>query len=357
MQLLDALQRLESLDRRFQARSRIVTSHKTETGGRRGDESTCLRNAGGADPNCFGDRQVWGGANERRRPDQLQRRRGLARDQSADSGAVRCRSTDSGTFAYRSAVSGRRFAFPDRNCGDGSTNTRSNHRRYRGSGKTHMSGKYVKTKYRGVFLRSGIAYIRFAVPGKKRGSVVWESTGQRNAQLAAERLRQRKTEIAEGRYFPNRRFEKALIQGACGILVGESWQKTNSKFEYRYPRILEHFKEYVARDITPEAIESFLNSLHQVEWMPDRGFGQIRPEGKAHESCKEASRDGCPAFGVQQESIPHDPIEHLLVQHQARAIRRQPGKSCSQRKGTGRPRLAHDARRIPPISCKVPGAR
>ncbi len=72
-----------------------------------------------------------------------------------------------------------------------------------------MPGKYVKTKYRGVFLRSGIAYIRYAVPGKKRGSVVWESTGQRNIQLAAERLRQRKTEIAEGRYFPNRRFERA----------------------------------------------------------------------------------------------------------------------------------------------------
>jgi len=64
-----------------------------------------------------------------------------------------------------------------------------------------MPGKYVKTKYRGVFSRNGIAYIRYAVPGKKRGSVVWESTGQRNTQLAAERLRQRKTEIAEGRYF------------------------------------------------------------------------------------------------------------------------------------------------------------
>lgn len=72
-----------------------------------------------------------------------------------------------------------------------------------------MAEKYVKTKYRGVFLRSGIAYIRYAVPGKKRGSVVWESTGQRSVPLAVERLSQRKTEIAEGRYFPNRRFEKA----------------------------------------------------------------------------------------------------------------------------------------------------
>src|SRR5471030_2027582 len=72
-----------------------------------------------------------------------------------------------------------------------------------------MPRKYVKTKYRGVFLRNEVAYIRYAVPGKKRGAVVWESTGQRNIQLAVERLRQRKTEIAEGRYFPNLRFEKA----------------------------------------------------------------------------------------------------------------------------------------------------
>ena len=87
-----------------------------------------------------------------------------------------------------------------------------------------MPGKYVKTKYRGVFLRSGIAYIRYAVPGKKRGSVVWESTGQRNPQLAAERLRQRKTEIAEGRYFPNRRFEKALFAE-----LAEYWWENRGK--------------------------------------------------------------------------------------------------------------------------------
>ena len=123
-----------------------------------------------------------------------------------------------------------------------------------------MPGKYVKTKYRGVFLRSGIAYIRYAVPGKKRGSVVWESTGQRNIQLAAERLRQRKTEIAEGRYFPNRRFEKALFAELAEYWWENRGKQTNSKFEYRYTKILEHFKDYVARDITPEAIESFLKN-------------------------------------------------------------------------------------------------
>ena len=36
MQLLDALQRLESLDRRFQARSRVATPHKNGSGGGKG---------------------------------------------------------------------------------------------------------------------------------------------------------------------------------------------------------------------------------------------------------------------------------------------------------------------------------
>ncbi len=101
-----------------------------------------------------------------------------------------------------------------------------------------MPGKYLKTKYRGVFLRNAIAYIRYAVPGKKRGSVVWESTGQRNIHLAAERIRQRKTEIAEGRYFPNRRFEKALFAELAAYWWENRGQQTSSKFEYRYPKVL-----------------------------------------------------------------------------------------------------------------------
>jgi len=130
-----------------------------------------------------------------------------------------------------------------------------------------MSRKYTKTKYRGVFLRNGIAYIRFAVPGKKRGSVVWESTGQRSIQLALERLRQRKTEIAEGRYFPNRRFEKVSFTDLAEYWWENHGKHTKSKFEYRYPKICEHFKDYLARDVTPEAIEEFLNGLHQIEWV------------------------------------------------------------------------------------------
>jgi integrase len=143
-----------------------------------------------------------------------------------------------------------------------------------------MPGKYVKTKFRGVFLRSGIAYIRYAVPGKKRGSVVWESTGQRNVQLAAERLRQRKTEIAEGRYFPNRRFEKALFAELAEYWWENRGKQTKSKFEYRYPKILEHFKDFVARDVTPEAIEGFLKSLHQIEWVPIEGSAKYDPKAK-----------------------------------------------------------------------------
>ena len=57
-------------------------------------------------------------------------------------------------------------------------------------------------------------------------------------------------------------------------------QETNSKFEYRYPKILEHFKEFAARDITPEAIESFLKSLHQIEWIPVEGSAKYDPKAK-----------------------------------------------------------------------------
>jgi hypothetical protein len=129
--------------------------------------------------------------------------------------------------------------------------------------------KYVKTKYRGVFLRNGIAYIRYSVPGKKTGSVVWESTAQRSIQLALDRLNQRKTEIAEGRYFPNRRFEKATFEDLAEYWWEKHGKKTRSRFEYRYPKILNHFKDFLARYITPDAVEQFLNSLHKVVWVAD----------------------------------------------------------------------------------------
>jgi len=157
-----------------------------------------------------------------------------------------------------------------------------------------MAKKYVKTKYRGVFLRNEIAYIRYAVPGKKRGSVVWESTGQRNIQLAAERLRQRKTEIAEGRYFPNRRFEKAPFKELAGYWWENRGKHTASKFEYRYPRILEHFKEFLARDITPEAIETFLNSLHQTEWVPVEGSAKYDKKAKRTKVAKKQVETDAP---------------------------------------------------------------
>lgn len=157
-----------------------------------------------------------------------------------------------------------------------------------------MSKKYVKTKYRGVFLRNEIAYIRYAVPGKKRGSVVWESTGQRNIQLAAERLRQRKTEIAEGRYFPNRRFEKAPFKELAEYWWENRGKHTASKFEYRYPRIRDHFGEFLARDITPEAIETFLNSLHQTEWVAVEGSAKYDKKAKRTKIAKKQVETDAP---------------------------------------------------------------
>jgi len=134
-----------------------------------------------------------------------------------------------------------------------------------------MRRKYVKTKYRGVFLRNGIAYIRYAVPGKKRGSVAWESTGQKSIQLALERLRQRQTEIAEGRFFPNRKFEKATFEDLAGFWWENHGKNTRSKFEYRYPKVLEYFRGYRARDVTPELVEEFRKGLRGTVWVAADG--------------------------------------------------------------------------------------
>ena len=64
-----------------------------------------------------------------------------------------------------------------------------------------MSGRF-RTK--GVYFRDGIAYIRFQ---DERGVDVRESTKQRSAKVAEERLAKRKTEVPMRVHFPTRAFD------------------------------------------------------------------------------------------------------------------------------------------------------
>jgi integrase len=113
---------------------------------------------------------------------------------------------------------------------------------------------------RGIYFRNGIAYIRFK---DENGKIVRESTEQRSRKFALELLAKRKTEVAEGRHFPTRQFDRIMF----GELLDEWWEKhgkqTRSRFDYHLPKIRERFGDKRARDIQPDDVEAFLSDLEK----------------------------------------------------------------------------------------------
>ena len=115
---------------------------------------------------------------------------------------------------------------------------------------------------RGVYLRDGVVYIRYL---DQSGRIVRESTGQRSLRLAQELLAKRKTEIAEGRFFPNRKFDRVSF----AELLEDWWEKhgrhTRSRFHYHLPKIRERFGERKAREIQPDDVQTFLEDLESED--------------------------------------------------------------------------------------------
>jgi len=118
-----------------------------------------------------------------------------------------------------------------------------------------MSGR---SRNKGVYFRDGVAYIRYQ---DEHGGDVRESTKQRSAKAAQDILAKRKTEVAMRVHFPTRAFDAVTF----GELADYWWQahgsKTRSQFGYLYPRVLEHFTNKRARDITPDVVDAFLEHL------------------------------------------------------------------------------------------------
>jgi integrase len=118
-----------------------------------------------------------------------------------------------------------------------------------------MSGR---SRNKGVYFRDGVAYIRYQ---DEHGGDVRESTKQRSARAAQDILAKRKTEVAMRVHFPTRAFDAVTF----GELADYWWQahgsKTRSQFGYLYPRVLEHFTNKRARDITPDVVDAFLEHL------------------------------------------------------------------------------------------------
>jgi integrase len=118
-----------------------------------------------------------------------------------------------------------------------------------------MSGR-PKTK--GVYFRDGIAYIRYQ---DERRADVRESTKQRSAKVAEDILAKRKTEVAMRVHFPTRAFDAVTFAELADYWWQAHGSKTRSQFDYLYPRVLEHFGEKRAREVTPDIVDAFLDYL------------------------------------------------------------------------------------------------
>ena len=114
------------------------------------------------------------------------------------------------------------------------------------------------SKNRGVYFRGGVAYIRYQ---DEHGADVRESTKQRSAKAAQDILAKRKTEVAMRVHFPTRAFDSVAFTELADYWWRAHGSKTRSQFQYLYPRILEHFEEKRARDVTPDLVDAYLDSL------------------------------------------------------------------------------------------------
>ncbi len=118
-------------------------------------------------------------------------------------------------------------------------------------------------KIRGVYFRAGTAYIRFR---DEHGDIVRESTEQRSTKFAEDLLAKRRTEVAEGRYFPTRQFDRITFKE----LLDDWWEKhgqhTRSRFNFHLPKVREEFEAKRARDIDADLVQDFLDELAREEY-------------------------------------------------------------------------------------------
>ncbi len=125
---------------------------------------------------------------------------------------------------------------------------------------------------RGLFWRGDILWIRYKT---EAGKLVRESAGCASVKVVEELYRKRKTEVAEGKHFPSRKFDKVTF----GELLDDWWrdhcQHKASKFQYLLPR-LECWKKMKARAITSELIQEFLFGLRDKEKLSPSSVNHYR---------------------------------------------------------------------------------
>ncbi len=118
---------------------------------------------------------------------------------------------------------------------------------------------------RGIYERKGILYIRLQ---DERGKIVRESTHQSSPKVAQEILAKRKTEVAEGTYFPSQRFQKMMFSELLNTWWQEHGQYTRSCFRYLRPRVDRYFGPLRARDIQVPTLRVFFTELEKRGYSP-----------------------------------------------------------------------------------------
>ena len=113
------------------------------------------------------------------------------------------------------------------------------------------------SKTRGIFERNGIKYIRFA---DEIGNIVRESTGQSSHEVAKDILNTRRSQVALKIYLLVKTFEETLFGDLLDYWWKYSGSRKRSKYGYLLPRFA-RFRKVVARRITPEMIQNFMDEL------------------------------------------------------------------------------------------------
>jgi integrase len=118
---------------------------------------------------------------------------------------------------------------------------------------------------RGIYERDGIFYIRFQ---GERGKIIRESTHQSSLKVAQEILAKRKTEFAEGSYFPSRKFQKVMFSELLNRWWEEHGKYTRSCFRYLQTRVERSFGSLRAREVQVPVIRNFFSDLEKRGYSP-----------------------------------------------------------------------------------------
>ena len=107
---------------------------------------------------------------------------------------------------------------------------------------------------------SGSLYICYK---NEHGRIIRENTHQTDVRAAEVMLAQARTDVALKRRFTVLSFESVKFVDLFNDWWTNHGSRTRSKFEYRTPRVLSRFNTKKAREVTPDAVRSFLKDLRE----------------------------------------------------------------------------------------------